>query len=123
LDEYWGTDSAPEEPYRSREGSFTRRTISPRTYVYGKFVSKSIFVGETHSQEKSQPPENHSEINQRSESISKANEHDRDQQLKQHCVEGCLEPGIECSEERRDIPFLSSDIDEPGGSEEGSWIT
>ena len=76
-------------------------------------------VGKYHSQKQRQPGDNNGEVNQRPEPISEANEDDRNSRLKQHRIERGLEPRIKCSEEGREITFFSSDINEPGGCEEG----
>jgi len=74
----------------------------------------------THSQEKSQPRNDDRKVNQCSETISETDEHNRDQRLKQHRIQGGLEPGVDRTKEGREIPFLPSNIDQSGGSEEGS---
>ena len=80
--------------------------------------SSSAKVWKAHSEKKSHPRENNGEVNQRPETISETNEHDRDRRLEQHRIQGSLEPGIKRSKEGREISFLSGDVYQSGCSEE-----
>ena len=75
---------------------------------------------DTHSQEISQPRDDHRKVNQRPETIPKTDKHNRGHRLEQHRVQGGLEPGVKLSKEGRDIALLSGDVDEPGSRKEGS---
>ena len=89
-----------------------------------KIVSLSVVGGQmganAHGQEISQPPDDNRKVNQRPETISKANVYNCDRRLKQHRVQRGLESGVKRSKEGREIAFLSGDADESSSGEERS---
>lgn len=75
---------------------------------------------DAHGQEVGQPRDDHRKVNQRPETIPKTDKHDRGHRLKQHRVQGGLEPGVKLSKNGREMALLSGGVDEPGSREEGS---
>ena len=99
--------------------SGARPVQAPSSRSIHPFLSEKVGIY-THGQEISQPRDDHRKVNQRPETIPKTDKHNRDHRLKQHRVQGGLEPGVKLSKEGREMAFLSGGVDEPSSREEGS---